>query len=135
MHQTSTTFREHIEILATESPYALILEWGRRLELAVRTFLGVVGVSGMSWRNCGKALRNEPLVGDEVSFQINRLRIRRNVVAHEQPKGIAPDEAIQFAREAEKIVWFLGRARDIREGVNRTCALSSEQSCPTASQK
>ena len=37
MHKLSTTFEEHIGILAAESPCALVLEWGRRLELAALT--------------------------------------------------------------------------------------------------
>jgi len=73
MHQPSTTFEAHIEVLGTESPCALILEWGRRLELAIKNFGGVVGVSEGSWRNHMKALQNDPLVGEEVSSEINRL--------------------------------------------------------------
>jgi hypothetical protein len=116
MHQPSTTFEEHIEILAAESPCALILEWGRRLELAVKNFGRVIGVSKGPWSKYMEGLLNDPLVGEELSSEINRLRSRRNGVSHEQPKCIATDEAIQFARKAEDIVWFLGRAEDIRTG-------------------
>ena len=104
MHQLSTTFEEHIGILAIESPYALILEWGRRLELAVKNFGRVVGMSDASWKESMKALPNEPLIGEEVISEIRRLRDVRNKVAHEPPTGIAAHDAIEFARKAEQIV-------------------------------
>ena len=126
MRQPSTTFEEHIEILAAESPCALILEWGRRLELAVKNFGGGVGVSKGPWSEYMAALLNDPMVSKEVCSEINRLRSRRNEVAHEQPKCIATEEAIKFARKAEEIVWFLGGTQDIREGVDQTWASSLE---------
>lgn len=135
MHQPSTTFEEHIEILAIESPCALILEWGRRLERAVKNFAGVVGVSEGPWGKYVKALLNDTLVGKEVSSEINRLRNMRNKVAHEPPSGIAARDAIEFARKAEEIVWLLGRVQDVREGVDQTWALSLESSFPAPSNK
>ena len=116
LYLPATTFEKHIEILAAESPCVLILEWGRRLELAVKNFGRVVGMSKGQWMKYMEALLNDPLVGEELSSEINRLRSRRNEVAHEQPKCIATDEAIQFARKVEDIVWFLGRAENIRKG-------------------
>lgn len=116
MHQPSATFEEHIEILSIESPCALILECGRRLELAVKNFGKILGVSKGPWKNYLAALLNNPLAGEEVVSQIKRLRCRRNEVAHDPPKSIAPDEAIQFARKAEEIVWFLGRMEDVKLG-------------------
>ena len=127
MHKLSTTFEEHIGILAEESPCALVLEWGRRLELAVKNFGRVVGVSEGPWGKYVKALLNDPLVGEEISSEINRLRNMRNKVAHEPPSGIAAHDAIEFARKAEEIVWFLGRAQDVREGVDQTWPLSLKQ--------
>lgn len=114
MHQLSTTFEEHIEILAAESPCALVLEWGRRLELAVKNFGRVVGVFEGPWRKYMEALRNDPLVPEEISSETNRLRTMRNKVAHEPPRGMATHDAIEFARKAEEIVWFLGRTEDIK---------------------
>lgn len=114
MHQPSTTFEGHIEILAAESPCALVLEWGRRLELAVKNFARVVGVSEGPWRKHMEALLNDPLVGEEISSEISRLRSMRNKVAHAPPSGIAAHDATEFARKAEEIVWLLGRAEDIR---------------------
>jgi hypothetical protein len=116
MHQPSKTFEEHIGILAAESPCALVLEWGRRLEFAVKNIGRVLGVHKGSWKRCMEALLSDPLVGEEVSSEVKRLRNMRNKVAHEPPKSIASDEAIQFARTAEEIVWFLGRAEDIKAG-------------------
>src|SRR5712692_2871601 len=135
MHQPSTTFEEHSEILAIESPCALILEWGRRLELAVKNFGRVVGVSEGPWGKYVKALLNDPLVGEEISSEINRLRNMRNKVAHEPPRGMAAHDATDFARTAEEIVWLLGRVQDVREGMDQTWALSLESSYPASGSK
>lgn len=135
MHQPSITFEEHIEIIAAESPCALILEWGRRLELAVKNFGRVVGASEGPWGKYVNALLNDPLVGEEVSSEINRLRNMRNKVTHEPPSGIAAHDATEFARKAEEIVWLLGRVQDVREGVDQTRAHSLESSFPASSNK
>ena len=116
MHKLSTTFEEHIGILAAESPCSLVLEWGRRLERAVKNYGRVVGLSERPLWKYVKALLNDPLVGEEISSEINRLRNMRNKVAHEPTSGIAAHDAMDFARKTEKIVWFLGKAQDIREG-------------------
>jgi len=118
MHKLSTTFEEHIGILASESPCALVLEWGRRLEISVKSFGRVVGLSEGPWGKYMKALLNDRLVGGEISSEITRLRNMRNKVAHEPPNGIASHDAMEFARKAEKIVWFLAKVQDVREGVN-----------------
>lgn len=116
MHQPATTFEEHIEILGKESPCALILEWGRRLELALKNYRKVLGLQENPWKDFADVLQADPLVGPEVSAHIIDLRNRRNEVAHEAPKSIPPDDAIQYARKAEEIVWLLGRAEDIKQG-------------------
>lgn len=116
MHELATTFEEHVQVLATESPHALILEWGRRLELAVKNYGTVLGVPEGPWKKYMKALLKDAWVGQEVCSEIRHLRKRRNVVAHEAPKCIPSDEAVQYARMAENIVWLLGRAQDVRAG-------------------
>ena len=116
MHKLSMTFEEHIGVLGAESPCALVLEWGRRLELAVKSFGRAVGLSEGPWWKYVKALLNDPLVGEEISSEITRLRNMRNKIAHEPPSGIAAHDATEFARKAEKIVWFLAKAQDVREG-------------------
>ena len=135
MHQLSTTFEGHIEILAAESPCALVLEWGRRLELAVKNFARVVGVSEGPWRKYMEALLNDPLVGEEILSEISRLRSMRNKVAHEPPRGMAAHDATEFARKAEEIVWLLGRVQDVREGADQTWAHPIESSFPASSNK
>jgi|CXWL01.1.fsa_nt_gi hypothetical protein len=135
MHQPSTTFKEHIKVLAAESTCALVLEWGRRLELAVKNFARVVGVSEGPWRKYVEALRNDPLVGEEILSEISRLRSRRNKVAHETPRGMAAHDATEFARKAEEIVWLLGRVQDVREGVDQTWSHFLESSFPASGNK
>ena len=116
MHRAAPTFEEHIEILVIESPSALILEWGRRLELALKNYRKVLRLEDNPWGDFAGVLQADRLVGPEVSAQIIDLRNRRNEVAHEAPKCLPADDTIQYARKAEDIVWLLGRAKDIKEG-------------------
>ena len=67
-------------------------------ERAVTNFGRFAGVLEGPWRNHVKALLNDPLVGEEISSEIDRLRNMRNTVAHEPPSGIAAHDAIEFAR-------------------------------------
>jgi hypothetical protein len=116
MHRAATTFHEHIEILAIESPCALILEWGRRLELALKNYRKVLDLQDNPWKDFADVLQADRLVGCEVSAQIIDLRNRRNEVTHEAPKCISAHDAIQYAHKAEDIVWLLGMAEHIKEG-------------------
>lgn len=115
MHQLSTTFEEHIEILAAESPPALILEWGRRLEWALLNYRDAFGIQRMKSAGFFEVLSNDPLVGKEVATLLVELRHRRNAVAHVDRSPISPEEAKEFARKAEDIVWILGKAQDSAE--------------------
>lgn len=128
MHQRATTFEAHLEILAIESPTALIMEWGRRLEAAVKNLAATLGVSERGWKAQLNALRSDSLVGEQTVSKIRRLKNLRNEVAHTLPKVIPPENAVQFARDVEEIVWLLGRAQDIRSGADFSwvASLSSE---------
>src|SRR5262249_15183658 len=114
MHKLSTTFEEHIGILAVEAPCALVLEWGRRLELAVKSFGRVVGLSEKHWEKYLQALRNDPLIGKEISFEVHRLRNMRNKAAHEPPSGLSAHDAMEFACKAAEIVWLLGKVHEVK---------------------
>jgi hypothetical protein len=117
MHRCGTTFEEHVQIMAIESPQALILEWGRRLDQALWNYRKLLGLRKRSWKDFMEALRTDTLVGQEVTAQIIGLRSRRNAVAHEKTVPISLGDAAQYAHKAEEIIWLLGMAQDTIEEV------------------
>jgi len=42
MHRYATTFEEHVQISAIESPHGLILDWWRRLSRAIDEYFKVL---------------------------------------------------------------------------------------------
>lgn len=119
MVRYATTFEEHVQIMAIESPHALILEWGRRLEQGLQNHRELLGLRKRSWKEFMKALQTDPLIGQEVADRIIQLRSRRNAVAHEKTRPISPDDAAQYAHKAEEIIWLLGKAQDAREEMKK----------------
>jgi hypothetical protein len=108
MHQLATTFEEYVQILAIESPHALILDWWRRLEVAIE----VHGVAVRSpIRSKELAIGADPRLGSEITAQISELRLIRNQVAHEKRKQISPDDARQYAQKASELIWIIARAQ------------------------
>ena len=112
MQRYATTFEEHVQIMAIESPHGLILDWWRRLSLAIDEYFKV---RGLPVKSVG-ALREEvlaadPYVGLEVVAQIRELRRLRNTIAHEDPKPISPDKAAQYAQKALDLISLFGKAQ------------------------
>jgi hypothetical protein len=84
MHQLATTFEEYVQILAIESPHALILDWWRRLEVAINEYFEVHGVAVRSPIRSkelakGKGITNCPIPPPQ------RHHLNRN----EEPLGLA----------------------------------------------
>ena len=44
MHQLATTFEDYLQIMAIESPHALILDWWGRLDLAIKEYFEIHGM-------------------------------------------------------------------------------------------
>ncbi|TKS61460.1 MAG: hypothetical protein EWM72_00598 [Nitrospira sp.] len=103
MARYATTFEEHVEILSTESPHALILDWWRRLSLAMDEYLKA---RGLPLKSKEEALTADPHVGPDVAARIRELRRLRNTIAHEETKPISPDEAAHYARKALDFIWL-----------------------------
>ena len=65
MHQLATTFDEHVQVMAIESPHGLILDWWSRLELANEYFQ----VYGLTLRRPvpseNQAMENDPRLGPD----------------------------------------------------------------------
>ena len=112
MHQLATTFEEYVQILAIESPHALILNWWGRLELAINEYFEVYGMAVRSSAlSKEQAMAADPGLGPEISAQIHALRLIRNKVAHEKRKPISLDNATQYAQKANELIWVLAGAQ------------------------
>jgi len=101
------TFDEMVSVLAANNPHALILDGGRRLERAIDEYCSMHGVRRKSWMTM---LANDPNIGQEVVDQVNALRLRRNEIAHEKTKPVAPDEAAEYAKKVLDLIWLLADA-------------------------
>jgi len=104
MARYATSFEEYVDIIASESPHALILDWWRRLNLAINEYLKT---RGLPLKSKEDVLASDPNVGLEVAMQIRELRQLRNAIAHKETKPISPDEAAQYARKALDFIWLL----------------------------
>ena len=112
MYQPATNFEEYVQIMATESPHALILDWWGRLDLAINEYFEVSGMAVQS-RTSSKehVIGADPRLGTEIMGQIRELRLIRNKVAHEKRKPISIDVATQYAQKAHELIWLLARTQ------------------------
>ena len=112
MHQSATTFEDYVQIMAIESPHALILDWWGRLDLAIKEYFEVHGMAVKSSTPAREqALGADPMLGPEITIQIRELRLIRNIVAHEKRKPLSCADAVQYARKAYELILILGRAQ------------------------
>jgi len=112
MYQVATTFEGYLQIMAAESPHALILDWWSRLELAIQEYSEVLGVPLKASMLCREqTLGADPKLGPELTAQLRELRLIRNEVAHDKRKPISVNDASQYARKANTLIWILARAQ------------------------
>ena len=101
------TFEEMVSVLAVNNPHALILDWWRRLDRAIDEYCSMHAVQRKLWMS---VLADDPNVGKEMVNQIDVLRRRRNEIAHEKTKPVAPDEAAEYAKKVLDLIWLLADA-------------------------
>ena len=105
------TFEEHIAILATESPSALIQDWWLRLDRGVREHFALVhGRQAKDHLELEQHIAEYPNLGPTVSAQIASLRRRRNEVVHGDITSPSPDAAKSYARQVFGVIDQLLRA-------------------------
>ena len=112
MHQLAATFEEYVQILAIESPHALILDWWSRLESAINEYVEVYGIAvRSSVPSKEQAMGDDPRLGPEIMAQLRELRLIRNKVAHEKREPISVDDATKYAQKANELIWIIARAQ------------------------
>jgi hypothetical protein len=106
-------FDEFVIAMAEEAPQAVVLDWYRRLEMAIRTYLASRQLRHRTGPDAETVLASDPSLGIEVARRVSELRVTRNQVAHDcrQP---TPVQAVAFARQALSLIGRIWIAQDAR---------------------
>lgn len=112
----ATTFDELILPIAQEAPHALVLDWYRRLELTLRSYLASRGLRFHDGPRAEAEIATDPLLGATIAAMAASLRTTRNRLAHGWAP-ITPADAETFARSAFAIMGKLMRAEDAHSRV------------------
>ena len=103
-------FNDHLAVIASESPHALVMDWWRRLDLALRDyghFFRPV-IDHQDRTAIEKAVSQDPALGPEAAARISELRHQRNRVAHESIH-LSSKDATAHARQAFSLIAALAR--------------------------
>src|SRR5260370_35921990 len=109
----AANFNDFVALSAANSPHDLVMGSGRRLELALREYCGIVGLK-IDSRSRGamgkmeKAVSQNQALGPGVSSRIRELRQLRNRVAHESIY-VSCKDATTYAQQAFDLIGILGR--------------------------
>lgn len=112
----ATTFDELILPIAQEAPHALVLDWYRRLELTLRSYLLSRGLRFHDGPRAEAVIASDPQLGAKTAIVVAGLRTTRNRLAHGW-EPFTPPEAEAFARAAFAVMGELMRAENAHSGV------------------
>lgn len=107
----ATNFEEYIFKMAEEAPHAVVLDWYRRLELMVRSYLESRAIHCRSGYAAEGVIARDALLGRNVATAIANLRTVRNGVAH-TGDSVSFDTAVAFARDCFSLIGVLWKAQD-----------------------
>jgi hypothetical protein len=97
--------------LAPNNPHALILDWWRRLERAIDYyFVAYYGRRRPTVIEYLEVFEADPQIGAAAASEIDRMRLRRNEIAHGTDNPLSPAEAAAFAERALDLEWTIGCA-------------------------
>ncbi len=106
-------FNDYVALMAPNSPHALVMDWWRRLDLALRDYGGALRLV-VDHRNrdaIEKAVSQDQALGPGVAALIRELRQLRNQAAHESIESIclSSEDATAYARKAFSLIAALVR--------------------------
>jgi hypothetical protein len=107
----ATNFDEYVSAMVEESPHAVILDWYRRLELAINAYIGSRHIHYAQGKRAESIIGRDPLLGVSVASKLAALRKLRNTVAH-TPDPVPTETAVAFARDCFSFIGDLGKAQD-----------------------
>ena len=98
------TFAEYVHVVSRNAPHALVLDWGRRLDLALLDYFQSRGEKRPVTRSEEeRRIAADSQLGPEVALTLSQLRRLRNTVAHEQIMLAAP-AAASYAEAALRMI-------------------------------
>lgn len=116
----ASNFNDFVALSAANSPHDLVMGSGRRLELALREYCGILGLK-IDSRSRGatgkmeKAVSQDQVLGPGVASRIRELRQLRNRVAHE-PIYVSFNDAAAYAQQTFGLIGILGSRVSELEG-------------------
>lgn len=115
--RSAENFADYVDLMATNSPHATIMDWWRRLDLALHTYYDEeVGGMDASREELEKQIGLDGNFGEPGRRLLQRLRQYRNRVAHGSIQ-ISREEAVRFAQESLRFIGALGSERPLAECV------------------
>ena len=103
------TFAEYVDVVARNAPHALVLDWWRRVDLAlVDYFHSFAEKRPLRSDQAQRRIANDPQLGPEVASALSKLRRTRNTTAHEETTLTAADAAA-YAKAALRMIGKLAR--------------------------
>lgn len=109
------TFSEYVGWMATNAPHAVVMDWWRRLELALREYFDEApGRLPVDRAKREELIELDSNFGEAGRALLHQLRKRRNEVAHESGQ-VSRDEAVRFAQDALRLIGALGFRRPLAE--------------------
>jgi hypothetical protein len=105
MHDLSIrTFTEYVDFVGRNAPHALVLDWWRRLDLALGDYFQSLSEKRpLSRTEEERRIADDPQLGPEVALSLSQLRRSRNAIAHEQLM-LAPSDAAAFGEVALRMI-------------------------------
>ncbi len=104
-----TTFAEYVDVVGRNAPHALVLDWWRRVDLALLDYFQSFGGKRPSSRHEEeRRIATDPRLGPQVASALSKLRRTRNTVAH-QPTILAAADAAAYAEAALQMIGKLIR--------------------------
>jgi hypothetical protein len=101
-----------VSVLALNNPHALVLDWWRRLDLAIDYYFNARGLPRpRAAREAEEVLARDPGVGSAVAAEIRELRRTRNAVAHEESQVIPEEVAARYAARCLHLLWRVATDR------------------------
>jgi hypothetical protein len=99
------TFAEYVDVVGRNLPHALVLDWWRRVDLALADYFHSFGEECPPTRHEEeRRISTDPQLGPEVASALSKLRRTRNTIAHEATTLAAADAAAY----AEAALWMIG---------------------------
>lgn len=105
---TFRTFGEYVDVVARNAPHALVLDWWRRVDLALLDYFKSLGEKRpLTHDDAERRIAEDSQLGPEVASTLSQLRRARNAIAHEETM-LANASAAAYAETALRMIGKLG---------------------------